>query len=254
MLLNPRTGGRISTGYLASVNFPISHARLDRTLSAMQTGAFRPELDRSHLLPAAGASRGASPSGLLFSFLAFVDQLLAEGPELDAALGLDEQLHRLVAYSMLRLSGSYDAVQKHWASRRRRWTASLDELVDYIRSHAHLPLTLTDLEVQSRYSARHLQTLFREKFDCTPMQFVRRQRLELAMQRLQAGAPGESVTRIARACGYRYTSNFSCDFQREFGVTASSVLRGSPRGGGGGGGVGCDNCVTGTPAGLGWPG
>lgn len=198
----------------------------------MQSGDVRLDLERPYLLPAAVARQAGGPSGLLFSFLAFVDRVLAEGPELGAALGLDDQLHRLVALSLLRLSCSHDNLQAHWASRRRRWTPSLDDLVDYIRSHAHLPLTLTDLEVQSRYSARHLQTLFRERFDCTPMQFVRRQRLELAMQQLQAAAPGESVTRIARACGYRHTSNFCSDFQREFGVNASSVLRGSPAQGG----------------------
>ena len=33
------------------------------------------------------------------------------------------------------------------------------------------------------------------------------------------------MTRIAREVGYRHTSNFSADFQRQFGVAPSVVLR-----------------------------
>lgn len=231
VLLLPRTGGRFSTGYLSSVNFPIEHARLARTLGAMQAGGYRPAREQPHLLSAVAAGRAAGHTALLFGFLGFVDQLLAESRELGAALGLDEQIYRLVALSLLRASPGFDGIQRHWASRRSRWSAPLDDLVDYIRSNVHAPLTLTDLELRSNYSARHLQSLFRERFDCTPMQFVRRQRLALAMQRLQSAQPGATVTRIARGCGYRYTSNFSSDFQREFGVTASSVLRASGGGG-----------------------
>jgi AraC-like DNA-binding protein len=227
VLLLPRTGGCISTGYLSSVNFPIEHGRLERTLRAMQVGQFRPQRDRPHLLSGDAKGRVAGHAALLFGYLRFVDQLLAESRHLGSLLGLDEQLYRLMALSLLRASPGFDAVQRHWSSWRSRWGASLDDLVDYIRCNAHAPLTLTDLEVQSNYSARHLQTLFRERFACTPMQFVRQQRLTLAMQRLQSAQPGDTVTLIARSCGYRYTSNFSCDFRREFGVTASSVLRAS---------------------------
>jgi len=57
------------------------------------------------------------------------------------------------------------------------------------------------------------------------MQFVRRQRLEWAMERLTAPQPGDTVLRIARDCGYRHSSNFSVDFQRQFGHKPSEVLR-----------------------------
>ncbi|MFM7548588.1 MAG: helix-turn-helix domain-containing protein [Cyanobacteriota bacterium] len=54
--------------------------------------------------------------------------------------------------------------------------------MDDIISHRCSSITLTNLEEQSHYSARHLQSLFRKKFGCTPIQFVRRQRLEEAME------------------------------------------------------------------------
>lgn len=124
-------------------------------------------------------------------------------------------------------AGDHEKTQRRWKYASTQWTSSLDELVDFIRANAHSNLTLTDLEEQSHYSARHLQKLFREKFSCTPMQFVRRQRLTAAMERLQVSSWDDSVTSIARDCGYRFTSTFSHDFQREFRVAPSIVLRAS---------------------------
>ena len=146
-------------------------------------------------------------------------------------MGLGEQMYRLVAIALFEQSGVLESLQSCWCSKSNDWHNQLDELVDYIKENAHLGLTLTDLEEQSHYSARHLQSLFRQKFDCTPMQFVRRQRLTSAMEKLQTADYDATVTSIGRDCGYRFTSNFTTDFHRQFGVTPSTVLRAS-RGGG----------------------
>lgn len=154
--------------------------------------------------------------------------MLLEDPYLADGLALDDQTYRLVASELAR-----KVPPGRWRQRekgQRRWSSSLDELVDYITSNRCRSLTLTDLEKQSHYSRRHLQTLFQEKFGCTPMQFVRRQRLAAAMEKLQAAEGEISVSRIARDCGYRSLSNFSSDFQCEFGELPSSVLRRSRRG------------------------
>jgi AraC-like DNA-binding protein len=126
--------------------------------------------------------------------------------------------------ALLQQSGQIDQLRQRQQG-RRRWSPGLDELVDYIRSNRAVPLTMADLERLSHYSTRHLTTLFRERFQCTPMQFVRRQRLELAMERLTAPQPGDTVIRIARECGYRHAANFCVDFQREFASKPSDVLR-----------------------------
>jgi AraC-like DNA-binding protein len=142
-------------------------------------------------------------------------------------LSLDDQIYRLLALELFKAQGRLGTIQKRWKTRSKNWTEQVDNLVDYIRANSHLPLTLTDLEEASNYSGRQLQNLFREKFDCTPMQFVRRQRLQRAMERLENSGDGDTVTNIARDCGYRFTSSFSTDFQKEFGMSPSSVLRGS---------------------------
>lgn len=229
VFLNPRLGEQVSLDYVSSVNFPIEHRRLLRTLRAMQAGEITIDLERPYLLSADETRGAVGGPAALFAFFSYVDQLLLEGRHLPAALALDDQIHRLVALFFLCFSGSLERVQQHWSNRRTRWTPRVDDLIDYIRANAHRPLTLTDLEEQSNYSARHLQTLFRDRFDCSPMQFVRRQRLTLAMQKLQSAGPGDTVTCIARDCGYRHLPNFSNDFRCEFGINPSQVLRGAGR-------------------------
>ena len=152
---------------------------------------------------------------------------IGESRYLAIGLALDEQVYRLLALSLLQEEGVLESVEKRWKMSTKQWAHPLDDLVDYIRSNPHLKLTVTDLEEQSHYSSRQLQNLFKEKFDCTPMQFVRRQRLSAAMERLQTADEDDTVTDIARDCGYLCTSNFSTDFHREFGVTPSVVLRSS---------------------------
>ncbi|MEB3165322.1 MAG: AraC family transcriptional regulator [Cyanobacteriota bacterium] len=225
ILIVPRNGGRISTGYLSSINLPIDHQRLHRTMRAMQCDSDCIDLGRALVLAGSHRCQQAAATGGLFSFFSWVDSLLSEDRHIAIALGLDEQIYRLLALALMRSSGDLERIQRRWMQPTNAWSNPLDELVDYIRSHAHRDLTLTDLEEQSHYSARHLQNLFKEKFDCTPMQFVRRQRLTAAMEKLRAADPDDTVTRIARDSGYRFTSNFSTDFQRQFGIRPSAVLR-----------------------------
>jgi len=231
VFMNPRHGGRMAIGYISSVNFPVEHRRIERALRAMNGDGLGLNLDEPILLRPLG-SRGAGGATGLFSFFAFLDGLLWESRYLAAILGFDEQIYRLLVLSLLQSIGMMDRLQKRWRPARTNWTPSLDDLVDYIRSNVHRNLTLTDLEGQSCYSARHLQTLFRQKFDCTPMQFVRRQRLAAAMERLQSGDDAISVTLVARDCGYRSLPSFTTDFRRQYGLNPSAVLRASRQAGG----------------------
>lgn len=227
ILAVPRNGGRISTGYLASINFPVDHGRISRTMRAMQC------LDNSRMLQQGLAFQHTntcpekSRVKLVFEFFAYLNSLLTESKYIGKALCLDEQVYRLLALLIDAKAGQDARTTRRWRTLNTKWNNSLDELVDYIRTDSHRSLTLTDLEEQSHYSARRLQNLFRDKFDCTPMQFVRRQRLSTAMEKLQEGSWDDTVTTIGRDCGYRSTSNFSTDFHREFGVAPSMVLRAS---------------------------
>lgn len=227
IFVNPRNGGKTSIGHISSINFPLEHKRLERVIRSMNGEVAKERLQSPWIFGQKEAARSGDGAGNLFAIFNFIDNLLIEGTYLAAGLGLDDQIYRLLALSLFQAEGRLEEIKSRWNFDTSNWTNRLDDLVDYIRQNTHLNLTLTDLEEQSHYSGRHLQNLFKDKFDCTPMQFVRRQRLSAAMERLQTADEDDTVTDIARDCGYRYTSNFSTDFQRQFGVSPSVVLRAS---------------------------
>jgi AraC-like DNA-binding protein len=100
-----------------------------------------------------------------------------------------------------------------------------DAVIRYIQSNLSQPLNLTVLANQSHYSRRTLQYAFRNRLGCTATQWIRGQRLDLAWQLLHAAGPGDNVTRIAQACGYRSLSLFSIEFQHRFHIKPSVLLR-----------------------------
>jgi transcriptional regulator GlxA family with amidase domain len=85
-----------------------------------------------------------------------------------------------------------------------------DELLQWIQAHLHTPITATELSRRSAYSLRNLQHLFQRRFGCSPMQWVKRQRLEAVHRDLQRAQPRETVAVIAR---------------RHFGIPPSVLLR-----------------------------
>jgi AraC-like DNA-binding protein len=216
-LLSGNDGGRHDCDYGSGIALKVDWSLLQRTISDLLDQPCHQPVERASVIHQGTATA-------LFSFFAHVDELLLEERWLPKALGLGSQLYRYLAVALIKQNGQIDQLRRR-QQERRRWSPGLDELVDQIRANRQQPFVMADLERMSCYSARHLTTLFRERFNCTPMQFVRRQRLELAMERLMAPQPGDTVIRIARECGYRHAANFSVDFQRQFNSKPSDVLR-----------------------------
>jgi len=152
-------------------------------------------------------------------------------PALPGQLGLDEVLLRLVV-SWLQPQLLEESAADQLRIRERAGSSSFDALIDYIRANLDQPLRLSDLEARSHYSSRALQYAFRERLGCTPRQWIRRQRLERAMEQLQQGGFAVSVKAIALACGYRHMSQFSADFKQRFGLSPSAARRLRRAGGG----------------------
>jgi AraC-like DNA-binding protein len=166
----------------------------------------------------------------LHALLRHLDACVHFHSALPAQLGLDDVLLRLVV-SWLQPQLLEEPAADQLRIRERAGSSCFDALIDYIRANLDQPLRLSDLEARSHYSSRALQYAFRERLGCTPRQWIRRQRLERAMEQLQQGDRAVSVKAIALACGYRHMSQFSADFKQRFGFSPSAVLR--LRGGGG---------------------
>ena len=226
LLAMPNDGGTLHMGALSALAFNLKEQRLKDTIRVLCGSTNLFSLDEPLAVATHVQDQTTIYAKVLFNLLEQIDLMLLEDPTLPAALGLDDQVHRLIALAYI---AHHDLLKTVEVRERNRIAkqCEFDDLIDYIRSHALTNLSLTDLEAQSHYSARHLQQLFRNRFDCTPMQFVRRQRLSAAMEKLQTADIGDTVASIARACGYRHTSHFTSDFQHAFGTKPSIVLRAS---------------------------
>lgn len=160
---------------------------------------------------------------LVQGLLRSLNAAIALDPALTARLGVDDSLLRLVA-TMLQPTLLLDEPVRD-LQRWREWDGrhACDELIDDIRANLDQPLRLSDLEARSHYSCRALQYAFRRRLGCTPRQWIREQRLEQAMVRMEQGGRRCSIRAIALACGYTHMGHFSNDFKKRYGITPSAM-------------------------------
>lgn len=95
----------------------------------------------------------------------------------------------------------------------------------YIEANWHKPIGLEDLVAESGASARSIFRTFKRYRGYTPMEFLKRRRLEQAKALLADPACGKSVTEIAFDCGFADLSRFSKDFTAAYGIQPSAVRR-----------------------------
>lgn len=99
-------------------------------------------------------------------------------------------------------------------------------VMDFVNDFAIELPTLEDLTRVSRVSARALQTAFRRELGCSPMEYVRRVRLDRA--RAELLNPTEGVTTIgdvAATWGFYNPGRFSLLYKQQFGEQPSQTLR-----------------------------
>lgn len=144
------------------------------------------------------------------------------GPELATLLRLDDVIRRCLALLLLPdlIHGGAPARSAQDSNRRR-----IEALEAYIHEHLCSPLSLSDLEAQSGLSRRSLQHAFQLRHGCGPMQWLRRQRLVHARDRLLNPQLGDSVASVALSFGYANLSAFSRDFRDVFATRPSDLLR-----------------------------
>lgn len=171
--------------------------------------------------------RGVALLAALEHYLASFCQLERIGDGLLDSLLFDRQLQRLLA---LLVFPELSEAQRAAAGDARGAAnhgddALIEPLLDYIKVNLDQPLSLQLLEQRSHYSRRSLHNAFQQRFQCSPMQWVRQLRLANGFARLSAPRDGDTVQAVARECGYRSTSQFSADFQRFHGRRPSELLR-----------------------------
>mgnify|MGYP001413981134 CR=1 FL=1 len=102
---------------------------------------------------------------------------------------------------------------------------------EFMRSNAHLPISLGDVCKAAGVNARTLQDSFQKKRKCTPMEFLRNVRMEEARTGLLHPDANTSVTREAARWGFLHFGRFSRDYQVRYHELPSETLRRARRSG-----------------------
>lgn len=100
----------------------------------------------------------------------------------------------------------------------------LDRALDLIERELHQPLTLADIAAAAHLSEYHFARTFRALSGHSVMDYLRRRRLQHAIDLLEA-APGTTVLELALACGFGSNEAFTRAFRREYGIAPSTYRR-----------------------------
>jgi AraC-like DNA-binding protein len=154
--------------------------------------------------------------------LHLVDSLLTPRGTLPAALRLDDLICRQLVLMLCPELSVEELIAEAVPS-----TTGFELLLEWLSSRVAEPVSLSEMEVRSGYSRRSLQRAFQQRFGCGPMQWLRRRRLELALEQLSRASASDSVAAIANRCGYLSLASFSRDFSRAYGRRPSEILQAS---------------------------
>lgn len=94
----------------------------------------------------------------------------------------------------------------------------------WLEANATKVIRMTELAAVAGVSLRALQIGFLRHRGCTPMEFLRARRLDLAHARLLVSAPGASIGPIARECGFSHLGRFSGYHRARFGERPTETL------------------------------
>lgn len=134
---------------------------------------------------------------------------------------LSEGLQREVYYRLLTGPGAGALLT------RLQSAGAVDQVtraIEFIKMHLTEPIDIETLARTAGLSTSGLHSKFKQVTTLSPMQYVKRLRLDRANAMIVAGEP---VTTAAFAVGYASPSQFSRDFKRQYGAPPSSVARAS---------------------------
>ena len=105
--------------------------------------------------------------------------------------------------------------------------AALRRAVAFIDAHAGEDIGIAEIAQAARVGPRGLQQAFRRYRDTTPMEYLRRVRLDHAHRELLVGDPtrGDTVSAIAARWGFPHAGRFSMAYHDTYGCLPSQTLR-----------------------------
>jgi AraC-like DNA-binding protein len=88
-------------------------------------------------------------------------------------------------------------------------------------------ITVADIAAAAHVTTRAIQLAFQRHLGTTPMEYLRRVRLDYAHRDLTRATPGGglTVTAVAYRWGFGSSSRFAAAYRQTYGVTPSRTLR-----------------------------
>lgn len=104
--------------------------------------------------------------------------------------------------------------------------ATLRRAVAFIEENAHRDISVAGIAAASSVTIRAVQLAFRRHLGTTPLEYLRRVRLDRAHQELRQSSAdsGVTVTAVAYRWGFRSSSRFAATYRQAYGVTPSHTL------------------------------
>lgn len=106
--------------------------------------------------------------------------------------------------------------------------AAMRRAMIYCEEHAHRPISVADIAAAAGVGVRQLQRNFREHTGVSPLDYLRRVRLDNVHQELLAVARGRAVgtvAEIAQRWGFVHQGRFAQYYRETYGCPPSSTLR-----------------------------
>lgn len=211
-------------GVYASTHLALDPDRLLATAQAMAGNNSPVNADRLELSRDREISLQQGPfcfDSIFRAHFALLDAFVAQ-PAALALQAVDDLIYRsLVMLLYPSILNADDGGSRLPMSVERR---TLNSVCDYIKAHIDESISLTRLEQVSGFSRRSLQYAFLRHFACTPMQWVREQRLELARALLTHPDCNTSITQVALTCGFPVCGLFSQYYAGRYGERPSATL------------------------------
>ncbi|MDC8756826.1 helix-turn-helix domain-containing protein [Janthinobacterium fluminis] len=153
-------------------------------------------------------------------------ELLAQRP--DAAGAVPHQLLRwqgMVVEALLAML-DHSGIEPAAAASFQRRCRIVARVRDYILAHRGVAITVPELCAQAHVSRRTLQYCFEDVLGMSPALYLRRLRLNgVRRELLHAGAANLAIGAVAADWGFSNFSQFSSDYRKLFGESASASLR-----------------------------
>jgi AraC-like DNA-binding protein len=105
--------------------------------------------------------------------------------------------------------------------------ATLRRAMTFIEENAHRDIAIIDIAAAAFVTVRAVQLAFQRHLGVTPLEYMRRVRLDHAHQDLKRACPGDglTVTAVAYRWGFRSSSRFAAAYREAYGVSPSRTLR-----------------------------